>query len=126
MMINHSFFLIQVLNSHQRTELTELCERATPEQWTKFITATLVVKIVRNNSPTELAMRIKTVYFEENQKPNLGMFFDSSRTMKGRQSIQNRLLFMRSITFLWNSSYKLSDDKLRIETEKAFFPYFIE
>jgi len=108
----------------KRTELTELCKRATPEQWAKFITATRVIKTVRSQEPPMLADRLMTVCFEEQRKPGLGLFYDSSRTRKGRQSIENRLLFMRSITFPWNLCSKLSDDRLRIEMKKVFFPYF--
>jgi hypothetical protein len=35
----------------KRNELTELCKRATPEQWTKFITALKVIKFLRDKEP---------------------------------------------------------------------------
>jgi hypothetical protein len=59
-------------------------------------------------------------YFEEPRHPGLGQFFDFSRTQKGFQSLQNRLLFVRSVNFDWNN---LSDDHLRVELKKAFSPY---
>jgi len=106
----------------KRTELTELCKRATPEQWTKFITATRVIKILRDGEPKELLNRLKSVYFEEKRQPGTGLFFDASRTKKGQQSFQNRLLFMRSIKYPWNQSF-ISDDVIRIEMKKAFFTF---
>jgi hypothetical protein len=106
----------------KRTELTELCKRATPEQWTKFITSSRVIKIVRDNQPSELANRLKSVYFEENRRPGCGLFFDASRIKKGQQSIQNRLLFMRSITYPWNRE-PMNDNLIRIEMKRAFFTY---
>ena len=50
------------------------------------------------------------------------MLFDASRLKPGRQSIQNRLIFMRTIKYPWNSN-KMSDDLIRIEMKKAFFDY---
>ena len=82
-----------------RCELTHLCKRAMPEQWTKFITASRVIKIVRSNQPKELSELLMSTYFEEKRKPGVGLFFVSSKLLKGRQSIQNRLLFMRSISY---------------------------
>ncbi len=52
------------------------------------------------------------------------LFYDASWTRKGRQSIQNRLLFMRSIVYRWNTEKKLSDDIIRTEMKQTFFPYF--
>ncbi len=41
----------------KRTELTELCQRAMPEQWTKFMTASKVIKIMRDEQPPGLVTR---------------------------------------------------------------------
>jgi hypothetical protein len=108
----------------RRNELTELCKRARPEQWTRFITANRVIKIVQSRMPIDLHKRLMTAYFEERQQPDVGLFYDASRTQKGRQSIQNRLLFMRSIVYPWNTEKKLSNDITRIEMKRTFFPYF--
>jgi len=113
--------------SLSRTELTHLCERATPEQWTKFMTASRVIKTIREQQPIYLFEKLTMTYFEKPRYPGIGQFFDHSRTRKGFQSIQNRLLFMRKIEFDWNNECKeISNDRLRIEMKKAFFPYFAE
>jgi hypothetical protein len=52
----------------------------------------------------------------------VGKFFDASRTKKGRQAIANRLLFMRSITYPWNSK-ALTNDAIRIEMKNCFFVF---
>ncbi len=108
----------------KRNELTGLCKRATPEQWMRFITATRVIKIVQNKTPTDIYKRLLTTYFDERRQPGVGLFYDASRTQKGQQSIQNRLLFMRSIVYPWNTEKKLSDDIIRIDMKRTFFPYF--
>ncbi len=64
-------------------------------------------------------------YFEERSNPHVGLFFDSSKTLKGRQSIQNILMFLRSVTYPWNNpSENLSDDRLRVILKRTFFPYY--
>jgi hypothetical protein len=67
----------------KRTELTELCQRATPEQWTNFITASRVIKILRDKEPNFLHDELTKTYFEEKRYPGVGMFFDASRIKKG-------------------------------------------
>ncbi len=39
----------------KQTELTELCQRSTPEQWAKFITASRVIKIMGDKQQVRLA-----------------------------------------------------------------------
>jgi hypothetical protein len=106
----------------KRTELTELCQRATPEQWAKFITASRVIKIMRDGLPSGLVTRLQRNYFEENRRPGFGLFFDSSKLKKGRQALENRLLFMRAINFPWNKD-KFSDDVIRIQMKATYFTY---
>ena len=106
----------------KRNELTELCKRATPEQWAKFVTSSRVIKTLRDKYPKELNHRLLSVYFEQRRQPGCGQFFDSARIKKGQQSIQNRLLFMRAIDFPWNS-IPLSDDLIRIQMKRTFFSF---
>jgi hypothetical protein len=93
----------------KRTELTELCQRVTPEQWLRFITALRVIKIMRNEQAVGLMDRLKGNCFEENRKPGIGLFFDRSKPKKGQQALENRLSFMCATTYPWNKD-KPSDD----------------
>jgi hypothetical protein len=106
----------------KRYELTEACKRATPDQWTKFITASRVIKIVRDQQPSILHALLTENYFEERRQYGVGYFFDTSRVKIGRQSLQNRILFMRSINYPWNAA-PMSNDLIRIEMKRVFFPY---
>jgi len=107
-----------------RSKSTQLCERATPEQWAKFVTASRVIKTIRDQQPAYIFEKLTMNYFEEPRYPGNGCFFDFSRTRKGFQSIQNRLLFMRAIDLDWNNeSSVISNDRIRIEMKKTFFPY---
>jgi len=108
----------------KRPELTQSCQRATPEQWSKFITASTVIKIMRDKTPTFLFEKLQENYFEEKRKPFVGQFFDTSRILKGQQSLQNKLLFMRSINYPWHDPEKpLSNDVTRIELKRTFYTY---
>ncbi len=84
-------------------QLSTRCRRATPRQRTNFITASRVIKTFRVKQPPELHKILLTNYFEEPRFPGVGLFFDSSMNKKGQQSIENRLLFMRSIKTPWNT-----------------------
>ncbi len=69
----------------KRDELTKLCQRATPEQWTKFTTASPVIKILRDKEPNYL---YTDNYFEEKRYPGVRMFFmhqESNRVNKPSQ-----------------------------------------
>ncbi len=77
-----------------------------------------------SSTPTDLHKRLMTTYFEERRQPDVGLFYDASRTREGRQSILDRLLFMCSIVYPWNTEKKLSDDMIRIEMKRTFFPHF--
>ncbi len=108
----------------KRDDLTRLCKRATPDEWTNFITSSRVIKILRDEQPRKLCEKLVATYFDQRRKPGLGFFFDRSRIKKGRQSLENRLLLMRSITFEWTCNIKtLTNDRIRIEMKKAFFSY---
>jgi hypothetical protein len=112
-------------NDTSRKKLYDRCKRATPVEWTRYLTSTKVMKIIRDEEPKSLFDLINSNYFEENRKPNVGFFFDNSRTLVGRQSIQNRLIFMRSINDPWNNKLKpLSDDHIRVIGKTAFFDYY--
>ena len=56
---------------YKRDELTSLCKCATPGQWNRFITASKILKIVRDSKPSRLFVLIMQNYFEEPRKKEL-------------------------------------------------------
>ena len=81
--------------------------------------------MIRDEEPKPLFDLLYSNYFEENGKPGIGFFFDDSLNLFGRQSIQNRLMFMRRITDPWNNKLKpLSNDQIRVLVKSAFFDYY--
>ena len=124
-----SFFLFSESNIVQKSCHSNSLhgKRATPGEWTKYMVSTKVMKIIRDNEPKPLFDLLCENYFEESRKPGVGYFFDNSRTLVGRQSIHNRLIFMRSINDQWNNKLQpLSNDQLRVIGKKAFFDYYTE
>ncbi len=114
-------------NFMPRRDLYELCKRATPTEWSRYLTATKVMKIIRDEEPKQLFDILKDNYFEENRKYQIGFFFDNSKTLASRQSIQNRLKLMRSIVDPWNNKLQpLSNDQIRVIGKKTFFDYFYQ
>jgi hypothetical protein len=112
-------------NYTSRRDLYDRCKRATPTEWSRYLTATKVMKIIRDEEPKPLFDLINENYFEETRKPNVGFFFDKSKTLLGRQSIQNRLNFMRCISDPWNNKLQpLSNDQIRVIGKKTFFDYY--
>ena len=51
-----------------RHELTMRCERATPIEWVHFVTASKVIKTVRDQEPKQLFELLMCTYFEESRK----------------------------------------------------------
>jgi hypothetical protein len=112
------------LNEESRTVLTERCQRATPIEWVRYFTFTRVIKTVLDKEPKPLFDLLSLNYFEDSRKPQVGFFFDTSKTLFGRQSIQNRLMFL---TDPWNNKYQRpSNDQIRVIRKKAFFDYYTE
>ena len=93
------------------------------DEWSKFIIASKVLKIVRDQQPTLLFQDMMKTYYEEPRFPGVGLFYDASCFKVGRQAIQNRLHFMRSIKYPWNQNQQMSNDLIRIEMKKAYFSY---
>ncbi len=111
----------------QGSILMERSKKATPNEWVCFYTASLVMKTIRNEEHKPLFNLLHDNYFEESRKPQVGYFLDDSKTLLGRQLLQNRLMFMRSITDPWNNKYQpMSDNAIRIMSKKALFEYYTQ
>ena len=107
-----------------RDVLTQRCKRATPNEWSKFTTASIAMKVVRDQSPVVLHEILMRTYYEERRHKGRGLFFDGSQTVPGRQSLQNRLQHISSIKTAWNElGTVMSNDRLRVLLKGIFFSY---
>ncbi len=94
--------------------ITERCKLATPLEWVRYVITTRVTKTIRDEEPEPLFDLLSQNYFEESSWSQVGFFFVNSKTLLGKQSIQNRLLFMCYMTDPWNNKYQRpSNDQIR-------------
>jgi len=108
-----------------RQDLTKRCKRATPLEWAKYTTSSIAIKIVRDTKPKHLHEILMRTYYSERRNVARGLFFDSSRTRIGKQSIQNRLSHVAQIKESWNTSNaKMTNDQIRVMLKHTFFLYF--
>jgi len=66
----------------------------------------------KNQLPSHLYCKIVFNYYEEPWKPQQGMFFDSSKSRIGCQSLENQLDLIKEINQPLNNG--LNDDAIRI------------
>jgi len=100
--------------------LNSLSGRATPRQWAKYIVASTTIKMFQNGT-TPMSEKLRKRVYINDRFPGKGTFHDISRTKIGRQSLPNRLDFLREINFDWtNAKEPISKDKLRIALKKTF------
>jgi len=118
-----------------RVELKKRCKRASPREWVNYLAtskaikvirdhylkASKAIKVIRDQHPSLLYCKIISNYYEELRKPQQGMFFDSSKSRTGCQSLENRLDLIKEIYQPWNNG--LTNDTLRVLLKKTFFQY---
>jgi hypothetical protein len=105
-----------------RAELTKRCMKATPTEWANFTSASLTIKILRDRQPSRLNDILLTTYYSERRNAARGLFFDSSKTRIGAQSIQNRLMHITRIKYPWNDlNSKWSNDQIRVNLKRIYF-----
>jgi len=96
--------------------------RANPNEWSRYTTASIAMKIIRSKQPTRLHECLKQTFYCERRNAGKGLFFDSSKTKAGRQSLQNRLLHIKQVVEPWSEQgFGLTNDKIRILLKHTFF-----
>jgi len=107
-----------------RTLIDNLCERATPRQWSSYITASSVIKIIERNSPAWLCKDLKSSMYVNERRIKRPTFHDRSRHKIGKQCLKNRLTsIFKCVDLDWHG-LNLGNDTLRVGLKKSFFPYF--
>ncbi len=105
-----------------KEDLAKKSKRAKPEEWAKYASATLVMKIIRNKSPTYLLGTLMETIFTERRKPLNGKFYNNSKGKIGKQRIQNRIGFMNGIKDEW-MMVNISDNEIRQLLKKNLFTF---
>ena len=78
---------------------------------------------IKSKQPLRLHEILKRTYYSERRNAGKGLFYDSSKTVPGRQSLQNRLKHIAQISEPWNEQgpEKFSKDKLRVMLKSTYF-----
>jgi hypothetical protein len=103
----------------KRKDIDQQCKRATPRMWSSYITASLAMKILRDDKPKLLADSIRTSMTVERRRPRNGRFFDTSRRRAGRQRFCNRLKHLNDIDVPWLYPTP-TNDSIRVLLKKHF------
>jgi len=74
------------------------CNWATPSEWVKYSTSSKVIKITWDGKSFVICDRLRRNFFEENQQPRKGFFFEISTLKVGQQIIQKCIPFFIKIT----------------------------
>ena len=72
-----------------RSKLDEL-GRVRPSKWSRYATASTVIKVIRDDQPTRLRDHLLEHIYGEDRSGRV-KFYDQSRLKVGRQAIGNRL-----------------------------------
>jgi len=101
-----------------KLSLDSQCKRATPKMWSDYSTSTMVMKLIRDGSPTYLSNVVKSTMYITRRKPTTPRFFDNSKGKIGLHRLSNQLNCMNGIED-W-LGLNLGDDTIRIKLKKYF------
>ncbi len=84
----------------------------------------MAIKVIRDKTPEVLHAILRSTFYTERRNAGRGLFFDSSKMVVGRQSLQNRLLHIRQITTPWSEGgQKMTNDAIRQLLKRTFFTH---
>lgn len=96
----------------KRKVIDSLCQRATPVMWSKYISASMAIKITRDMEPKLLYEDVLKNMTTVRRKPDNGRFFDTSRRKIGKHAFANRLIHLNNLDFSWLNK-PMSNDSIR-------------
>ncbi len=80
------------------------------------------MKICKDKKLERLHNLLKQTFYTERRNKGKGMFFDGSKSKAGKQSLQNKLQHVESLSEPWSESgSNLINDKLRVILKRTFF-----
>jgi len=91
---------------------------ARPSTWSKYMVASKVIKIIKCGFPSRLNQYLKANSYSDRRKPGRLKFYDNSRTVPGRQMLENRA-GLNDADFNW-FEVDISKDLVRINLKKHF------
>jgi hypothetical protein len=93
---------LQLSYQLSRETLTKRCTKATPNEWARYMTSSMAIKVIRDGGPQRLCGLLKKTYYSHRSSVAQGLFLDSTNSEIGKQGLQNRLHHMAKIKEPWN------------------------
>jgi len=107
---------------NSRDSLDQLSQRASPDEWSNYVVAKLLARMVISGSPVRLCDDILANSYSERRQHGRLFFYDSSKRKIGRQCLRNRIHnITRQMKFEWTT---VSISALRCHLKKCFFNYY--
>jgi len=88
------------------------CKRATPRMWSNYSTNMIVIKILRDRSPSFIFDTIMETHYTERRRADLAKFYDNSRGKVGKHRLCNRLSNLDNLPGWYGKD--LNDHEIRI------------
>jgi len=101
-----------------RSTLNEMSGRATPKQWSRYITTSTAIKII-NNQCTGIAVDLHEAAYTNDRLPKRAKFINKANMRIGNHYLKNRLQALNTLSFDWIGDY--TDEHIRKNLKKAFF-----
>jgi len=95
-----------------------IAKRATPKEWSSYITSSTAIKLYNNNN-TRIGKQLIEAGYINDRRPDRAVFIDRSNKLVGQQHLTNRLQCMNDINFPWIGIS--SADSLRRQLKTTFF-----
>jgi len=108
--------------SINRDNITRQTKRMTPTSWMKYSSASMAIKIIRDQLPNLLHRKIMGNAYQEARKPHQLYTYDSSHNKHGKKGFHNWInTIFKEIKFPWTGLHKpISNDLLRIRLKETF------
>jgi len=100
-----------------KTTLDKKCKRVNPKTWSTYSTSSLVIKVIRDRSPTYLYEMLHETIHTTRRQPTKARFYDNSKGKIGKHRLCNRLQGMNDLPEWLNLD--MTDDAIRRLLKKA-------
>lgn len=111
-----------IKKSLNRKRIDELTNRMTPRTWMKYSSASMAIKIIRDQTPSVMFSKLMKNAFQEQRWPNFVYKYDSSHNKHGKKGFHNWINFIpKLVKFPWFNLVTLTNDNLmRIRLKDNF------
>jgi len=107
-------------NRINQDRINKMTKRCTPKEWGLYTSASVAMKVIRDQQPKHLHQRLLDTLYTCRRTPLIGHFYNNAKGKIGKQSLENRLTHVDSLKTDW-LGLDWNDDRIRINLKKTFF-----